>query len=53
MGMWVPNSEKGPKMPSLEDENEIPHIPKLDQQKCDFCTVSLQEGIGEKMAITR
>ena len=28
--MWVPNSKKGPKMPSLEGENEIPHIPKLD-----------------------
>ena len=30
MGMWVPNSEKGPKMPSLEGENEIPHIPFFD-----------------------
>ena len=28
--MWVPNSERVPKMPSLEGENEIPHIPKLD-----------------------
>ena len=28
--MWVPNSERGHKMPSLEGENEIPHIPKLD-----------------------
>ena len=28
--MWVPNYKKGPKMPSLEGENEIPHIPKLD-----------------------
>ena len=25
--MWVPNSERGHKMPSLEGENEIPHIP--------------------------
>ena len=30
MGMWVPNSEKGPKGLSLGGENEIPHIPKLD-----------------------
>ena len=28
--MWVPNSERGHKMLSLEGENEIPHIPKLD-----------------------
>ena len=28
--MWVPNSERGHKMLSLEVENEIPHIPKLD-----------------------
>ena len=28
--MWVPNSERGHKMPPLEGENEIPHIPKLD-----------------------
>ena len=28
--MWVPNSERGHEMPSLEGENEIPHIPKLD-----------------------
>ena len=28
--IWVPNSERGHKMPSLEGENEIPHIPKLD-----------------------
>ena len=28
--MWVPNSERGRKMLSLEGENEIPHIPKLD-----------------------
>ena len=28
--MWVPNSERGHKMPSLEDENEITHFPKLD-----------------------
>ena len=28
--MWVPNSERGHKMPSLEGENEIPQIPKLD-----------------------
>ena len=28
--MWVPNSERGPKMQSLEGENEIPHIPFFD-----------------------
>ena len=28
--MWLPNSERGHKMLSLEGENEIPHIPKLD-----------------------
>ena len=28
--MWVPNSEKGPKIPSLEGENKIPHIPVFD-----------------------
>ena len=28
--MWVPNSERGHKMLSLEGENEIPRIPKLD-----------------------
>ena len=28
--MWVTNSERGHKMLSLEVENEIPHIPKLD-----------------------
>jgi len=26
MSMWVPNSERGPKIQSLEGENEIPHI---------------------------
>ena len=25
--MWVPNSERGRKMPSLQGENEIPYIP--------------------------
>ena len=30
MGMWVPNSESGHKMWSLEGENEIPQIPILD-----------------------
>ena len=30
MSMWVPNSERGPKILSLEGENEIPHIPFLD-----------------------
>ena len=30
LGMWVPNSERGLKMLSLEGEIEIPHIPKLD-----------------------
>ena len=28
--MRVPNSESGHKMPSLEGENEIPHIPVFD-----------------------
>ena len=28
--MWVPNSKRGHKIRSLEGENEIPHIPKLD-----------------------
>ena len=27
--MWVPNSERGPKIPSLGGEIEIPHIPFL------------------------
>ena len=26
MSMWVPNSESGPKIQSLEGENEIPQI---------------------------
>ena len=30
MGMWVPNSESGHKMWSLEGENEIPQIPFFD-----------------------
>ena len=30
MGMWVPNSESGHKMWSLEGENEIPQIPIID-----------------------
>ena len=30
LGMWVPNSERGHKIPSLEGENEIPHIPVFD-----------------------
>ena len=29
-GLWVPNSERGHKMQSLEGENEIPHIAFLD-----------------------
>ena len=28
--MWVPNSENGPKIQSLEGENKIPHIPVFD-----------------------
>ena len=28
--MWVPNFESGPKMQSLEGENEIPQIAFLD-----------------------
>ena len=30
MGMWVPNSEQGHKIQSLEGENEIPHNPFFD-----------------------
>ena len=30
MGMWVPNSESGHKMWSLEGENEIPPIAIFD-----------------------
>ena len=30
MGMWVPNSERGPKIQSLEGEIEIPHISLMD-----------------------
>ena len=30
MGMWVPNSESGHNMCSLEGENEIPQIPIFD-----------------------
>ena len=30
MSMLVPNSERGPKIQSLEGENEIPHIALLE-----------------------
>ena len=52
--MWVPNSKKGPKMPSLEGENEIPHIPKLDfLAKTRFLHSKFAGGDRGKMAITR
>ena len=54
MSMWVPNSESGPKIQSLEGENEIPHIPKLDfLAKTRFLHSKFAGGDLGKMAITR
>ena len=33
MSMWVPNSERGPKIQSLEGKNEIPQIALLEFTK--------------------
>ena len=33
MSMWVPNSERGPKIQSLEGKNEIPRIALLNFTK--------------------
>ena len=56
MSMWVPNSERGPKIQSLGGENEIPHIAFLDFLAifhfCSHGTMGLQEGMGRQNLVT-
>ena len=51
MSMWVPNSESGPKIQSLEGENEIPQIGIIIQKL--QCSLVNCLRIGRKAVKTR